>query len=331
MTEEATTYRVVVTDHVFTDLETERGLLAPLGAELVLAPSTDEATLTELARGADALLVCYAPVPRAVVEAAAEGGVRVISRYGIGYDNVDVDAASEHGILVTNVPDYCLDEVADHTMALLLAAARGVVEACASVRHGGWAVPQTRIHSLRGRQLTLVGLGRIGVKVAERALPFGLRVVAFDPFVTEAPLAGIELAGSLAEALAGADLVSLHVPMSAANRHLVDDAAIALMTRSPVLVNTSRGGLVDLDATTRALEDGRLAGVALDVTEPEPLPADHPLRTHPRAIVTPHMAFYSEEAQAELQRRAADEVARALEGKPPRSPVNADRLGQAAS
>ena len=322
-------YRVVVTDHVFSDLEIERALLAPLDAEVIHAPATDEKTLADLARTADALLVCYAPVPRSVVDAAAEGGVKVISRYGIGYDNVDIAAATEHGILVTNVPDYCLDEVADHTLALLLAAGRGIVQASDSVRGGGWSVPQQGVHSLLGRQLTLVGIGRIGVKVAERALVFGLRVVAYDPFVSEPPVAGIELASSLEEALAEADFVSLHVPMSAENYHLIGEQAIASMNRAPVLINTSRGGLIDLEAATDALEAGRLGGLAVDVTEPEPLPADHRLRKHPRAIVTPHMAFYSAEAQDELQRRAADEVARALRGEPPRSPVNPSVLAAA--
>jgi D-3-phosphoglycerate dehydrogenase len=314
--------RVVVTDHVFANLEIERSMLAPLGAELVEAPATDAETLAELARGADAMLVCYAPVPRTVVEAAAEGGVRVLARYGIGYDNIDVDAATELGILVTNVPDYCLEEVADHTLALLLASARGVLRGAGIVREGDWKVPHEGIHSLRGRQLTLVGLGRIGVRVAERARPFGLRVVAYDPFVTEAPHAEVALAHSLEEAVAGADFVSLHLPMSQHNRHVIGEAAIGAMKRAPVLINTSRGGLVDLDAVVAALDDGRLSGVALDVTDPEPLPADHPLRTHPSAIVTPHMAFHSIEAQAELQRRAADEVVRALRGEPARSPVN---------
>jgi D-3-phosphoglycerate dehydrogenase / 2-oxoglutarate reductase len=314
--------RVVVTDHVFTDLELERALLAPLDAEIVVAPSTDAETLAELAREADALIVCYASIPRAVVDAAAEGGVRVIARYGIGYDNVDVEAATERGIIVTNVPDYCLDEVADHTLALLLASARGVMRGAILVRDGDWRVPHEGIHSLRDRQLTLLGLGRIGVKVAERALPFGLRVVAYDPFVSETPLVGVTLAPSLEAAVAEADFVSLHLPMSAENRHLIGNGAIAAMKRSPVLINTSRGGLVDLDAAVAALQEGRLSGVALDVTDPEPLPADHPLRTHPSAIVTPHMAFHSIEAQAELQRRAAEEVARALRGEPARSPVN---------
>ena len=321
--------RVVVTDHVFADLGPTSELLEPLGAELVVAPSTDEATLAGLAREADAIIVCYAPLTSRVIVAAAEGGVKVIARTGIGYDNVDVEAASEHGILVTNVPDYCLDEVADHTFALLLASARGIAEAARSVRAGDWSLPEAAIHSLRGRQLTLVGVGRIGARVAERALAFGLRVVAYDPYVSEPPIAGIELAQSLEDALTGADFVSLHAPMSAENRHLVRDETIALMRRAPVLVNTSRGGLVDLDAVTHALDDGRLSGVALDVTDPEPLPEDHPLRTHPRVIVTPHMAFHSEEAQIELQRRAADEVVRALRGDAPRSPVNAGALAGA--
>jgi D-3-phosphoglycerate dehydrogenase len=320
--------RVLVTDHVFDDLEPTRALLEPLGAELVVAPAIDEATLAGLAADAEAIIVCYAKVTRAVIEAAQS--CRVVSRTGIGYDNVDVGAATERGIVVTNVPDYCLDEVADHTMALLLAAVRGVAGGIASVHAGGWSVTEHAIHSLRGRQLTLVGIGRIGAKVAERALAFGLRVVAYDPFVSKPPVAGIALAASLEEALADADIVSLHVPLSAENHHLVRRETIVHMKRAPILVNTSRGGLVDLEAATAALEDGSLAMVALDVTEPEPLPEDHPLRTHPRAIITPHMAFHSVEAQDELQRRAADEVARALRGEPPRSPVNPDVLTRAA-
>ena len=157
-------------------------MLEPLGAELVLAPATDEATLVELAASVDALLVCYAPIPRSVVEAAAGAGCRVIARTGIGYDNVDVEAATEHGIVVTNVPDYCLDEVADQTFLLLLACTRRLSMATDSVRAGGWSFDRG-IHRLRGRRLALLGYGRIGRKVAERALAFGLDVSAYDPLV----------------------------------------------------------------------------------------------------------------------------------------------------
>jgi phosphoglycerate dehydrogenase-like enzyme len=221
------------------------------------------------------------------------------------------------------VPDYCLDEVADHTMALLLAFARGVVAGALTVRDGAWALPTAAgIHRIAGRRLALLGIGRIGRRVAERARAFGLSVGAYDPFVREWDYVGVERAATQEEALADADFVSLHAPMTPENRHLVGERTIAMMKRSPLVVNTARGGLVDLEAATSALAAGRLGGLALDVTEVEPLPADHPLRHHPRAIITPHMAFYSVEAQLELRRRVADEVARALRGEPPRCPVN---------
>jgi D-3-phosphoglycerate dehydrogenase len=317
---------VLVTDQVFGGVEIERQALAEAGYELREAPAADEQTLAELARDAVAILVCFAPVPDSVVAAAAEGGCRIISRYGIGVDNVDVDAATRAGILVTNVPDYCLDEVADHALALLLAAARNLLPAALGVRSGEWSVPQEGVHRLQGRRLALLGVGRIGRKVAERARAFGLEVVGFDPFVTDWGETGAEPAESLEEAVTEADFVSLHAPLNPDTHHLVDETAIDHMRRAPLLVNTSRGGLVDLEAATRALDEGRLRGLALDVTEVEPLPADHPLRTHPRALITPHMSFYSAEAQDELQRRAVDEVIRALSDRPPRSPVNPEVL-----
>jgi D-3-phosphoglycerate dehydrogenase len=315
--------KVLVTEGLFGDLDVERSILEPLGAELVLARAADEATLVAEARDAAAVMVVYATVPAPVGAAAARAGCRVIARYGIGYDNVDVEAATRHGIQVTYVPDYCLDEVADHTMALLLAFARGVVAGALTVRDGAWALPTAAgIHRIAGRRLALLGIGRIGRRVAERARAFGLSVGAYDPFVREWDYVGVERAATQEEALADADFVSLHAPMTPENRHLVGERTIAMMKRSPLVVNTARGGLVDLEAATSALAAGRLGGLALDVTEVEPLPADHPLRHHPRAIITPHMAFYSVEAQLELRRRVADEVARALRGEPPRCPVN---------
>jgi D-3-phosphoglycerate dehydrogenase len=257
--------------------------------------------------------VCFAQVDASVIEAADE--CRIIARYGIGVDNVDVEAATRKGIQVTNVPDYCLDEVADHAMALLLAAARGVVDAAIGVRSGDWTVPQENIHRIAGRRLALIGAGRIGRKVADRARAFGYEVVVYDPYADDS-------VASVGEAVSGADAVSIHAPLTDETRHIIGPESLAAMERRPIIVNTSRGGLVDLEAVTRALDEDRLSAVALDVTEPEPLPADHPLRTHPRAIVTPHMSFYSEEAQAELQRRAVEEVVRALTGEAPRCPVN---------
>ena len=318
--------RVLVTDHVFAGLETETSMLESLGASVELAGSTDEATLVALARGAAGLLVCYAKVTEPVVRAAAEGGCRVIARYGIGYDNVDVAAATRAGVRVPNVPDYCLDEVADHTMAMLLAMARGVFFAAVDTREGGWAVPASGVHRLEGRVLALLGTGRIGRRVASRAGAFGLRVIGFDPYAGTWDLDGVERAETMQQALSSADFVSLHAPMTPENHHLIGPAALAMMRRAPILINTARGGLVDLDAVVEALDAGLLGGAALDVTEVEPLPPDHRLRRHPRALLTPHMAFYSEEAQSELQRRAAEEVVRALRGEPPRCPVNPEVL-----
>jgi len=313
--------KVLVTDHVFEDLERERSILEPLGCELVLAPGTAEADLIEAVRAAGAMLVCYAKVTAPVVEAAAEAGCRVISRYGIGYDNIDVEAATANGILVTYVPDYCIDEVADHAMALLLSLARGVHPAATAVRAGEWAVPHGSVHRLRGSRLALIGVGAIGRSVLERARAFGIEVVGFDPYLEDWDL-DAERAETVADAVAEADFVSLHAPLTDETRHVIGAESIAQMRRAPIVVNTARGPLVDMDAAAEALADGRLGGVALDVTETEPPPADHPLRSHPRAVLTPHMGFYSVEAQADLQRRAAEEVARALRGEPPGRPVN---------
>jgi phosphoglycerate dehydrogenase-like enzyme len=244
---------------------------------------------------------------------------------------VDIDAATRAGILVTNVPDYCLDEVADHAMALLLAAARNVLPAALSVRSGEWTVPKEGVHRLQGRRLALLGVGRIGQRVAARSRAFGIEVVGFDPFVSDWSDIDAEPAESLEEALAETDLVSLHAPLTPSTEHMIDDTAIGYMRRAPILVNTSRGGLVDLEAATRALDDGRLSGLALDVTEVEPLPEDHPLRRHPRALITPHMSFHSAEASEDLQKRTVEEVLLALNGEPPRSPVNPEVLENTSS
>jgi D-3-phosphoglycerate dehydrogenase / 2-oxoglutarate reductase len=317
--------KVLVTDHVFADLETERALLEPHGVELIEADEVHEQALIEAVADAEAVMVCYAKVPEPVVAAAADAGVKVISRYGIGFDNIDIDAATANGIVVTYVPDYCQDEVADHTIALLLGLARGVVDADREVRAGGWAVPQGAVHRLEGRRLAVIGAGGIGRKVIDRAKPFGFEIVAYDPFIEDWDL-DVTRVDSIAEAFAEADAITLHVPMTEENRHMVGRESIAGMNRAPIVINTSRGPLVEMDAAAEALEKGEISGLGLDVTEVEPPPPDHPLRNHPRAVLTPHMGFYSIEAQQELQRRAAEEVVRALTGEPPHRPVNPEVL-----
>jgi D-3-phosphoglycerate dehydrogenase len=313
--------RVVVTDHVFADLDIERAAISELGGELELAPAADEDTLVDAAGRADALLVCYAPIGARVIEAAAGNGCKVIARYGIGVDNIDVATASRAGIRVTNVPDYCLEEVADHTLALILLCARHLLTGIDSVRSGGWEVPHGSVHRIAGRRLALLGVGRIGRGVLARALPFGLDVVGYDPFLRD-ELPGLRRVDTAEEAVAEADFVSLHAPLTDETYHIIGEPLLAAMRRTPVVVNTSRGPLVDSAAALRALDAGVLSALALDVTEEEPLPAESPLRSHPSVVITPHMAFYSLEAERILQRRAVDEVVRALQGKPAVSAIN---------
>ena len=323
-------YRILVTDTDMPSFDIEEEVLRPLGAEIRLAPSSDEATLTREAATADAIMVGYAPVTEKVIAAAAEGGARAIVRYGIGYDNVDIAAAERHGIPVANVPDYCLDEVADHTIALLLVSARQLIAATSSVRGGGWDIPKDRIPRLAGQRLSLVGLGRIGRRVAARALTFGLVVEAYDP-VAPIDIAGVKAVGSLEQLLADADYVSLHVPLIPSTRHMINRTTLHAMRRKPVLINTARGGLIDLDAVMEALEAGTLGGVALDVFESEPLSADHPLRTHAAAVITPHMSYYSNESEPGLIRRVAEEIARGLRGEPLLNPITKVRVASERS
>jgi D-3-phosphoglycerate dehydrogenase / 2-oxoglutarate reductase len=318
-------YRVLVTDTDMPSFEIEEEVLRPLEATVWLAPASDEDTLVKEASKADAIMVGYAPVREPVIAAAAKAGCKAIVRYGIGYDNVDVAAAERHGIPVANVPDYCLDEVADHTMAMLLGYARGLPQATGSVREGGWDIPKGEMPRMAGRVLGLVGFGRIGRRVAARALTFGLRVIAYDP-VAKIDVAGVEAASSLDDLLAESDYVSIHVPLTKDTRHLINSATLGKMRRQPLLINTARGGLIDLDAAVDALQSGRLGGVALDVFETEPLPADHPLRSHPRALITPHMSYYSNESEPDLIRRVAQEIARGLRGEPLLNPLTKVRV-----
>ncbi len=315
-------WTVLVTDYVFPSLEIERAVLQAAGAELVAMQAGSEAELVEAVSGVDGLLVCYAPVTRRVIQRAER--CRVIARYGIGVDNVDIAAATERGIVVTNVPDYCIEEVSDHALALLLACARKVAVLDRRVRAGRWeardAVP---IRRLRGQVLGLVGFGKIPRLLAAKARALGLTVLAYDPYLDAATC---EAHGArkveLAELLAQADFVSVHAPLTPQTRGLIGEAELRRMKPTAYLINTARGPIVHEAALLRALQEGWIAGAALDVLESEPPGAAHPLLQAPQVILTPHVAFYSEESLQELQRKAAEEVARVLAGQPPRYPVN---------
>jgi D-3-phosphoglycerate dehydrogenase len=316
---------VVVTDHVFPDLDIERRMLSEAGLELRY--ERDAHTPQEVlaaAVGAVGILNCYTPIPAGVIE-ALEDRCRVIARYGIGIDSIDVEAATRRGIVVTNVPDYCIDEVSDHALALILGLARGVVRLDRSVHTGEWSPSSAGpLHRIRGRTLGLIGFGRIARRLGEKAAGLGYRVVATDPFV---PVDAMEAAGAerreLADLLRESDVVSVHVPLSTDTHHLLGEEELSLMRPGAFLVNTSRGPVVNPGALRRALDEGRLGGAGLDVLETEPPDPTDPLVGHPLVVVTPHAAFSSEESVAELQTKAARQVVVALSGGIPPYAVNA--------
>jgi D-3-phosphoglycerate dehydrogenase / 2-oxoglutarate reductase len=300
----------------------ETGLLEGMGFQvrhLAGLPGQPGAELAD----ASALLVTVQPVTRDVLAAMPE--CKIISRVGSGLDSIDLDAAAERGVLVTNVPDYSIDEVSTQTIALLLAWARRLPQYLDLVQAGQWSsTGGGEIRRLAGTTLGIAGFGRIGRAAAAKALGLGLRVLAFDAYLSAAE---IEAAGVTAVdwpgLLAESDYLSLHLPLTPQSRHMINGSALAAMKPSALLINTARGDLVDEAALAAALDNGVIAGAALDVLSEEPPPASHPLLSNPRVLLTPHSGWYSFEAQQDVAAWACDEVQRALSGQPPRSPANA--------
>jgi D-3-phosphoglycerate dehydrogenase len=321
-------FRVLITDTAWPNLDIERAILNEVGAEIVVAPTGSAAEITDLAADVDAILTCWKQVPIDALEAATR--CRIVSRYGIGLDNIPVGRATKLGIVVTNVPDFCLDEVAEHTLALLMACARRIVPLAEATRQGVWSQSSARgMARVRGQVLGLVGYGNIGRTVAERARAFGLQIIAYTPRLAPDALGTWGRAtNNLADVLQVADYVSLHLPLTAASRGLINSEALAAMKPTAYLINTSRGAIVDEGALLAALENGQIAGAALDVMSSEPPPPDHPLLRHPLVIVTPHVAFTSEEAIIDLATKAARHVAQALVGGVPDCVVNPAVLDQ---
>ncbi|WP_138757245.1 C-terminal binding protein [Modestobacter altitudinis] len=317
------TARVLVTDIAWPTTDVERQVLAAADIDLVLAPSGDEAELVRLAAGVDAILTCFARVSAAVLDAAPS--CRTVARYGVGVDNIDVGHATELGMVVSNVPVYCVDEVADSALLGILALARRLLPLTRDVAAGRWGrdVPGAGTR-LRGKVLGLVGLGVIGSALATRAQALGLEVVAFH--LSGCAPAGGRAVASLDDLLEQADVVSLHVPLTERTHHLIGAAQLERMKPTAWLVNTARGPLVDNAALLAALESGEIAGAALDVTDPEPLPADHPLRTRDDVVLTPHTAFSSDGSLVELATKAATNVVEVLQGRVPATVVNRDVL-----
>lgn len=318
--------RILITDFVWPSTGPERAVLAAgLGdaVQVVEAPDGAESTLAALAADCDAIMTCFAQVTPAVVRAA--GRCRVISRYGVGVDNIAVDAATELGIPVTYVPDYCVDEVSDHVMALLLAWNRQIGFYDGIAKAGRWegvAAPHPLIR-LRGQTMGIVGFGRIGRAVADKARAFGLSILVSDPYLpADAALPDGATAAALDELLAGADYVTAHTPLNAATQGLIDARALSLMKPSAYLINCARGPIVDEEALYAALRDGVIAGAGLDVMESAAPPAGHPLFALDNVIVTPHVDFLSQQSVRELEVRTAQATVDVLQGRMPEFLVN---------
>jgi len=297
---------IAVTDSPFPSLDPAKAALARIDPELRVANSASAEDILAVGRDADAILVTYAKLPGDLLRQLRR--CKAIGRFGLGVDNIDIAAAAELGITVTYVPDYCMQEVSDHAMALLLALARKVPLSNALVQAGRWDMPAVvPIHRLAGRVLGLVGFGNIPRALAPKAKAFGLRVVAHDPNVSQHALA--------------ADFVSSHAPLLPVTRGLFNAEVFGKMKQGSYLINTARGPLVDEDALLAALDSGRLAGAALDVVAVEPLPKESRLIGRDNVVLTPHTGFYSVEALNELQTKCAADVARVLSGETPVYPV----------
>ncbi len=320
--------RIAIVDSDNESFEQEQEVADRHGLELTRHRAVTEQETIEAARGADGILVQYAPLTAAVMDALP--GLRVIGRYGVGVDTVDVPAATARGIAVCNVPDYGVEDVSDHAVALTMSVVRGTVQLDRLVRAGEYGlVPVKPLHRVSTLRFGAVGLGRIGAATAVKARALGFTVVGSDPMleVGARTADGIEVV-ELEDLLATCDVISLHVPLTESTHHLIDESALARTRPGAVLVNTCRGGVVDTQAVARALQDGRLKGAGLDVFEEEPLPADSPLLDCPSAVLTPHASWYSEESYAELKRRITEEVAAVLRGERPREILNPEALAQ---
>jgi D-3-phosphoglycerate dehydrogenase len=302
-------FKVVITDYEFPTLAPEEEVFEKAGVEFVKAQCKTEDDIIEAAKDADALLNQYAEIPRRVIEGLPN--LKVISRYDVGVNTIDVQAATDNNVIVCNVTDYCMDEVSDHAFALIMACARKVVLLNNEVKKGNWDFKEgIPIFRLRGRVLGLVGLGRIPQTLAKKAQAFGIKVIAHDPYVPEevAKDLDVELV-SLNDLCAQSDFISVHAPLIEATRGMISDEQFNVMKKEAFIINTARGPVIDEKALIRALQAGKIAGAGLDVVETEPIAEDNPLLKMDNVILNPHAAWYSEEAQLELKTKTAQNVA----------------------
>ncbi|GHT89186.1 dehydrogenase [Bacteroidia bacterium] len=315
--------KIVITDSNLGAIDLERGIAEQYGFSIEFPKQCKtEEDVISVVKDADAIVVQYAPVTRKVLDAAPN--VKVVSEYGVGVDSIDIAACTERGIAVCNVPDYSYQEVSDQAIALTLALDRGVVTLDKEIRKGNYGLSAVKpLHRIAGRVFGVVGLGRIARAAAQKARGIGYQVIgtdiAFEPgAITDD---GIPVV-TFDELLAQSDIVSLHVPLMAGTKHLINAAALSKMKPDAVLINTARGGVVDTEALVEALKNKQIRGAGLDVFETEPLPKDHPLTALDNVVLTPHAGYYSEESLYELKTRPVENAAEVLTGRKPRNILN---------
>lgn len=306
--------KVYVTDYEYASLDEEKEELEKYDIELIAKQCKNEDDIVRECKDADGLLDQYAPIGRKVIEALPN--LKVVARYGVGFNTVDLAAATEYGVCVINVPDYCQDEVSNQAFALMMACMRKITVLNDQVQSGKWDYKVAKpIHRMMGQTLGLLGFGRIPKVLAKKAAAFGLNLVAYDPFLKQEDVKGYNVTlMSLEEVLKTSDIISLHMPLFKETEKIIDAKAFDLMKSTAIIINTSRGPLIDEDALYDAIKYGKIAGAGLDVTSIEPLPADSKLRGLKNVIITPHAAWYSEEAEKELKTKAAHGAGEIISG-----------------
>jgi D-3-phosphoglycerate dehydrogenase len=317
---------VLITDYAWPDLDIERSVLEPLGVELAVAQRGDESELMELVPDADVILSCWKPLTPRVLDRA--GRCTLISKFGTGLDNIAVEHATQLGILICNVPDFCLDEVSDHAMALLLACARRIVPFTSETRAGEWNPKNAHsLRRIRGKTLGIIGYGAIAKTLIPKARAFGMEIMVSTPRLQPGPIEpGITATNDLHALLGASDFVTIHAPATEETRHLIDADALAAIQPTAWLINTSRGALIDEPALIAALQNGTIAGAALDVLAQEPPDPANPLLSMPNVLVTPHAAFSSQESLEDLRHKACQRVVEVLRGDLPQRIVNPEVL-----
>jgi len=315
-------FKVVITDAEYESFEIEKEELNKIGAEVVLGQCKTEDEIIKIAKDADGLLVQYDSITRRVIESLQK--CKVIARYGIGVDSIDIEAATEHGICIVNVLKYCIDEVSDHTIALALACVRKIVMLSNAVKKGIWDFKISKpIFRLRNMKLGLVGFGNIARMISHKAQAFGLNVLAYDPYISSSVMIQNNVKKvNLQDLLAEADIISLHTPLTKTTKYMFTEKEFKLMKDTAFIINTGRGPLIKEKDLYRALKEKWIAGAALDVTEKEPIDSNNDLLKLDNIIITPHVSFYSDESLKDLQRNAAKGVAQVLKGEIPSSIVN---------